>query len=1121
MATPRSPQTPFSIPAQPKRSAFPSSIPSARRASTSSAVSSPNISSASVSTPSPLSPNAPTGIPTFRTLRSLLPFGPNKQPTPVSATVATSTNVLRSPFANFGSVRRSMTRERNASFSAELPVISIERTPDSAEEPVIRKSVSCSRLEKPLPDEPPAESEGSSNLLQEEDDTIVLSSGRPSARTPSPSPAVAADLSTILEADTSGISKHIPFSPDPSRSPSPPFTPNSQSEAQPEQNSSRPEQETDTDTSVLDLSTTHLTDQVLDAMMAEDSGSAKQWLNADKAIIIDEDDGRGSPPDAEPSFNLGALDPDLAALLSPHRLPPSSNVKHLSIIPQPRRISDVAQGSPNSPQFSDSNPSPSSPGFPSGPQKSLVRSRLPRQQSSLPRLRPPSVHSPISPAFTVTPTTPKSGSDDETRATTVRNSSSESFATQTQRHPPAPPSPLSSSLSASTHAPNSSASVSASTSNSTRSISSTSLSARRAAPQTRIVTPSTIASRAVAPPATSTPSMSSRFPSFSSKRPPLRQMLSGPSSPSEWGENIPPAKWGDMDQTSQLTSTSPSYSARTSSPSRPSIDSTTRGSLDRGPLRPSLESSPLAGENSSASPRIPFDSPERSVLQPSPRLPFETPARPSLDLLRSGIVRDRLAASTSSISALSARVRKRSMSVQERLGQSFRGDFTSSSGMDSHRRRDELGVDEGRPSSSLSGRLGRKAGGDRPPATEWLGPRTVKAFKAAGLMDFEREGERGGGNLSVVGRFASIRSTSEYSPRTHSRMAFSEAGGSALGGGSASRRGSGTFSQYGLMESPTFTASSGSRDTPRSASTAPTSVSGSSFGFLGRDREKDRDRDEMRELKDKHATETGALLGALSDSQRTTRMLRDENGELRDRLEGLGHVVVENEKLRRVVDDLRQEVGDLRMQLLKTGSRLGTWGGTGTGRRSGLSTPIPPNEDDTWSNPRPTNGDISRDRDQHRGTLTETNQKYDHLHPNHDRLDISGPASSSTPAAKTHHRRFSTTSSIFPVPPPNMTMLLHDNDHDDTMSNASMSHSRYSMVHTPPMSIRGKHNAQNSSIASVASISPTTANFSMVTGSPGSLFLRPEHEVHLGDLESLDLGVRGGDGEQGVDDDWD
>ena len=34
----------------------------------------------------------------------------------------------------------------------------------------------------------------------------------------------------------------------------------------------------------------------------------------------------------------------------------------------------------------------------------------------------------------------------------------------------------------------------------------------------------------------------------------------------------------------------------------------------------------------------------------------------------------------------------------------------------------------------------------------------------------------------------------------------------------------------------------------------------------------------------------------------------------------------------------------------------------------------------------------------------------------------------------------------------------------------------------------------------------------MVTGSPGSLFLRPEHEILLDDMESLDLGTRGDDG---------
>jgi hypothetical protein len=306
-------------------------------------------------------------------------------------------------------------------------------------------------------------------------------------------------------------------------------------------------------------------------------------------------------------------------------------------------------------------------------------------------------------------------------------------------------------------------------------------------------------------------------------------------------------------------------------------------------------------------------------------------------------------------------------------------------------------------------------------------------------------------------------------------------------------------------------------------------VSGSSFGFLSRDREKEREREEIRDLKEKHATETGALLGALSDSQRTTRVLRDEIGELRERLERFGHLEVDNDSLRRMVGELRKEVGDLRMQLLKTGSRLGTWGGTGAGRRSGLSTPIPPyqKEEDSWSSA--INGDDNRDRDQNRGLHSGTNvlflerdQDHEdlfHHHHDHDRTEVSGPASSSTPAPKTHLRRFSTTSSIFPIPPSNMTMLLHDQD--DGASSVSMAHSRFSLPQSPSMSIRSKHNAQSTSITSMASISPTTANFSMVTGSPGSLFLRPEHEVHLGDMESLDLGVRSGEGEQGIDDGWD
>ena len=78
-------------------------------------------------------------------------------------------------------------------------------------------------------------------------------------------------------------------------------------------------------------------------------------------------------------------------------------------------------------------------------------------------------------------------------------------------------------------------------------------------------------------------------------------------------------------------------------------------------------------------------------------------------------------------------------------------------------------------------------------------------------------------------------------------------------------------------------------------------------------------------------------------------------------------------------------------------------------------------------------------------------------------------------------------------------MLLHDSDDAGSMRRLSG---------FPPVSINGRshHNHTNS----VASISPTTVNFSTVTGSPRSLFLRLEHEVHLGDMENLDLGVSDG-----------
>lgn len=91
-------------------------------------------------------------------------------------------------------------------------------------------------------------------------------------------------------------------------------------------------------------------------------------------------------------------------------------------------------------------------------------------------------------------------------------------------------------------------------------------------------------------------------------------------------------------------------------------------------------------------------------------------------------------------SAVLSRARKPGMSVQERLGRILGGHRPGTSVQGVHEDSEEFVYSgEGgeyeaqRLSSSLSGRAVRER--DGPPVTEWLGPRTVKAFKAAGLLD--------------------------------------------------------------------------------------------------------------------------------------------------------------------------------------------------------------------------------------------------------------------------------------------------------------------------------------------------------------------------------------------------
>jgi len=495
---------------------------------------------------------------------------------------------------------------------------------------------------------------------------------------------------------------------------------------------------------------------------------------------------------------------------------------------------------------------------------------------------------------------------------------------------------------------------------------------------------------------------------------------------------------------------------------------------------------------------------------------------------------------------------------------------------------------ERRASSSLSGRIQarsrmmvRESGPDGAAATttqpyrlqspEWLGPRTIKALKAAGL--FVSESADGGSERAIsssasvlggtpggLGRLAATRSVSEYNSRVPSRTAFSDAGcgyGPSNAGysGEAWRSSLGrsrSGSDHGVLASPTHTAvSSGSTATAttreRSASTAHTSLSAGSSFFGGRDRDhRDRelgregsrlplgdatspDQKDLKDLKEKHATETGALLHALSDSQRSVRVLREENDGLRVRIGRLEGVERENEGLRRVVVDLRSEVGGLKMRVGGRGSLGGSssarrFGGAWTTRPSALGTAVPLGRQDMDD----TNADVD---DLDHGSLGDGGRRPSwrsrdrtgqrRYGPDHDKdldaiMTFPPPTSSSTPVAiskkqlHARRKRLSTTStsasSTFPVMPDNMTMLLHDEQvHDPDNSDVgdgTPNHQLHSSATPVPLSIPASVPKVN--------ISPTTTTFSVFSGanpgSPGSMVLKPEDEMHLRDLENLDLG---------------
>jgi hypothetical protein len=374
--------------------------------------------------------------------------------------------------------------------------------------------------------------------------------------------------------------------------------------------------------------------------------------------------------------------------------------------------------------------------------------------------------------------------------------------------------------------------------------------------------------------------------------------------------------------------------------------------------------------------------------------------------------------------------------------------------------RDRLGYTPRNRNRSLSvgGGNSERVTSPAPHSTEWLGPRTAKAFAAAGLLD------RDVSNNSS--RFGSVRSLGDRDQRTlaPSRIAASEAGSVAGSWRSVSR----AMTHSEATGHDSASTSTGAPRTARSAeSTAPTSISLSHPQSRTPSPQHKNYQAVIQAMQEKHTTETGTLLAALADAQQNAQSLRAENAKLVAKIEDLeGELVDARAQLRAhryasaaavamppppsPSSNHRQPFTRAVFSRMERQASVDAVAVTTSKRRLPLPLPIP----------IPQGGFNSRGMDQkHLENADEENSTF------HGRLATSAPS-----------RRASGSESVFEVPPPNMSMLLQEQP------------------------------ADLASRRSVGSLSMTTASAPTdAAGSPRSLFLRPEHELHLGDLGSLDM----------------
>ncbi|KAL5479109.1 hypothetical protein ACEPAI_2397 [Sanghuangporus weigelae] len=410
-----------------------------------------------------------------------------------------------------------------------------------------------------------------------------------------------------------------------------------------------------------------------------------------------------------------------------------------------------------------------------------------------------------------------------------------------------------------------------------------------------------------------------------------------------------------------------------------------------------------------------------------------------------------------------------------------------------------------------------------PNAPDWMGPRTVRAFAAAGLLNGNTDHTKERNVPTPIPSRAESRvrmtnsrpsfdcdhrslqteggATSSYAP---SRVGFSERSQPPpIGRRRASSR-TMTVAEVAStrVESPVTSITSSSNARTVFSSSTATSLSCSSphqqyqVAHL---------ESEMSSLKDKHSAEMAAILSALADSQRTSKLLRDENSQLQGRIRDLEEQLAD---LAELLEEARRQPPPPPLPSSLTRSLL----------RQHRSSP--------QGSPK---GSPSRNSAFVRSPVDSLASDYDAIDTHTTMRENGGlltpnflPSSLLQSRENRSRTRASTTSSVFPVLPSNMSMLLHD-DGSDSYSNSSgglallQSNAYASSAGSPATSptLNVNRLVTSSSIPTEKSRHATTLSLSSIEmsmlsslpGSPKSLKLKPEHERHLCDLKSLDFSV--------------